>query len=266
MVSIVMTTYNRADTIARAIDSVLRQTHTDWELIVVDDGSVDATQDVLRRYEDPRIRVVSHPENRGVCAAKNTGLDAMTGAWFTMLDSDDEAVPDALEAMLKCAGSTGATAVTCNCRDSITGRLTGGGPVVDGRLSPEATARCRGEFWGLTQTSLLGDLRFDVRLPGYEDTVWLLVNRRARRYYLHRALRVYHTEGNDRVTKSSRAADLGRKADVYIALGENRAYLRELSRVDLGSFCPTYAKILAARLMHPFLRVRGRLSQAGCSV
>jgi len=259
MVSIVMATHDRAATISRAITSVLRQTYADWELIVVDDGSTDATQGVLQQFTDARVRVLTHPENRGVCAAKNTGLDSIRGAWFTTLDSDDEIMPDALEAMLEYAQRTHATAITCNCRDSTTGRFTGEGPAADGPLSPEATAKCRGEFWGLTRTSLLGDLRFDERLPGHEDTVWFLINRKARRYYLHRALRVYHTEGTDRVTKSSRAADLRRKADVYAVLGENRAYLRELKSVDRQAFCRLQARIWASRFVRA---LRGRRRRA----
>lgn len=253
MVSIVMATHNRAATIPRAVNSALRQTHSDWELIIVDDGSTDATREVLQQFADPRIRIVTHAENCGVCAAKNTGLDHVRGEWFTTLDSDDEIMPDALEVMLECAELTGATAVTCNCLDYSTGQFTGTGPNADGRLSPESTAKCRGEFWGLTQTSLLGDLRFDERLPGHEDTVWLQINRKARRYYLHRALRVYHTEGADRVTKSSGAASLRRKADAYAALGENRAYLRELRRVDSAAHRSVYGRIWAARFLRLLL-------------
>jgi glycosyltransferase involved in cell wall biosynthesis len=58
--SIVMATYNRASTLPRAIDSVVRQDHPLWELIIVDDGSTDDTKDVLRSYDDPKIIVVRH--------------------------------------------------------------------------------------------------------------------------------------------------------------------------------------------------------------
>jgi len=253
MVSIIMATFNRAATLPRAIASVLGQSHSDLELIIVDDGSTDSTADILRRLDDPRVRSFALPSNRGVCAAKNAGLEQIRGDWFTILDSDDEIVPDALSAMLECAQRTGATAVTCNCRDSVTGLLTGLGPTSDRRLSPEATARCRGEFWGLTRTCLLGDLRFDERLPGLDPSVWVLINRRARRYYLHRPLRVYHTEGADRVTKVNRAGSFRRKVATHVALGENRAYLGELWRVDRRMFVRTYARVLVARSLRPFL-------------
>lgn len=255
MVSIIMSAYNRAATLPRAVRSVLSQTHGDWELIIVDDGSTDATPTVLAGLVDPRIRVYSHPQNRGVTAAKNTGLDHIGGEWFTTLDSDDEITPDALAVMLDCAGQTGADAITCNCLDSTTGRLTGSGPQTDGWLTPEETARCRGEFWGLTQTTLLGNLRFSERLPGYEDTLWLMINRRARRYYLHKALRIYHTEGVDRVTKSGSAAGLLRKVEVFTALGRERSYLRELKRVDPSGYRHTMTRVRAARVLSPFLRL-----------
>jgi len=90
-VSIVLPTYNRADIIGRAIKSVLRQTFTDWELIIVDDGSTDNTSSVVN-ITDSRIRFVRQ-DNRGVYAARNTGLRLAEGRYITFLDSDDEWLP-----------------------------------------------------------------------------------------------------------------------------------------------------------------------------
>lgn len=90
-VSIVLPTYNRADVIGRALDSVHRQTFADWELIVVDDGSTDGTA-TLFQDSDPRIRYVRQ-ENRGVYAARNRGLSLAQGRYITFLDSDDEWLP-----------------------------------------------------------------------------------------------------------------------------------------------------------------------------
>ncbi|HKE58452.1 MAG TPA: glycosyltransferase, partial [Pyrinomonadaceae bacterium] len=77
LVSIVMPTYNRADTIERAIRSVQAQTFQDWELIVVDDGSTDDTATRVAGLE-PRMRLIRQ-ENRGFVGARNTGLSASTG-------------------------------------------------------------------------------------------------------------------------------------------------------------------------------------------
>ncbi len=86
-VSIVMPTYNRGDTIRRAIESVLAQRFEDWELVVIDDGSTDGTRDLVAGI-DPRVRVVVQ-ENQGVAGARNTGLGESRGALIAFLDSDD---------------------------------------------------------------------------------------------------------------------------------------------------------------------------------
>ena len=254
MISIITATYNRAATLQRSIDSVLAQTLDDWELIVVDDGSTDGTAELLARQSDPRIRVFTHPVNLGVCAAKNTGFDHIRGEWFTTLDSDDEMTPDALKTMLECATRTGATAVTCNCADGVTGQMTGSGPTCDGWLSAEDADRCRGEHWGITRTDLLGDERLDPRLPGFEHSLWLRINARARRYYLHRALRVYHTEGADRVTQAQHTSTLAEKAATYATLGEDRAYLRLLRKSDPAGYRRLMWRIRAGRMLHLVLK------------
>ncbi|HEV2664421.1 MAG TPA: glycosyltransferase family A protein, partial [Blastocatellia bacterium] len=90
-----MPTFNRADTIKRAIRSVQAQTFTDWELIVVDDGSTD---DTAARIEgcDPRLKLIRQ-ENQGTAGARNTGLRASAGSYIAFLDSDDEWLPHHLE-------------------------------------------------------------------------------------------------------------------------------------------------------------------------
>lgn len=94
-VSIVLPTYNRGDVIARAVDSVRRQTFEDWELLVVDDGSRDATAERLHGL-DPRLRVLTQ-SNQGVYAARNAGIACARGRFVAFLDSDDEWLPQFLE-------------------------------------------------------------------------------------------------------------------------------------------------------------------------
>lgn len=88
-VSVIIPTYNRAPTLKRAIQSVLAQTYADFELLVVDDGSTDQTEDLVRRIGDPRIRFIAQPRNMGVAAARNRGLAESRGALIAFLDSDD---------------------------------------------------------------------------------------------------------------------------------------------------------------------------------
>jgi glycosyltransferase involved in cell wall biosynthesis len=253
MISVIMATYNCAATLQRAVASVLGQTFEDWELIIVDDGSTDDTPRLLDGLRDPRIVVVRHDRNRGVAAAKNTGFDHVRGDWFTTLDADDEMVPEALAVLLECARQTGATAVTCNCRDSVTGEMSGKGLTHDGWLPARAAAEGSGEFWGLTQTSLLGDLRFDERLPGIR-ALWLKIDRKAKRYYLHRALRIYHTEGAQRVSVGLRAAGVKENARVYRLLGEDAEYLAALKEANPRGYRRTIHRVWVARCLRPLLR------------
>lgn len=96
-VSVVIPTYNREETIRRAVASALNQTLDDIEVIVVDDGSTDDTIAVLDEIEDHRLTVIEHIENRGGSAARNTGIEHCSGEYIAFLDSDDEWLPKKLE-------------------------------------------------------------------------------------------------------------------------------------------------------------------------
>jgi glycosyltransferase involved in cell wall biosynthesis len=88
--TIVIPAFNRAGTITRTIESVLSQDWKDVEIIIVDDGSTDATRAIAEGFASPRLRVLAHARNRGVCPARNTGIEAARGSWIVFLDSDDE--------------------------------------------------------------------------------------------------------------------------------------------------------------------------------
>jgi len=100
-VTVIISTYNRANLLGRAIKSVLNQTFADFELIVVDDASTDNTEEVVRAFTDPRIRFIRHEQNQGVSAVRNTGLKAALGDYVAFLDSDDEWLPQKLEKQLQ---------------------------------------------------------------------------------------------------------------------------------------------------------------------
>jgi glycosyltransferase involved in cell wall biosynthesis len=100
-IAVIIPTYNRAKLIGESIESVLRQTFTDFEIIVVDDGSTDNTKDVVNKFKDPRIRY-EYQENHGVSAARNNGVKMTAAEYITYLDSDDVYLNHALEKMVNC--------------------------------------------------------------------------------------------------------------------------------------------------------------------
>ena len=98
--SIIMPVYNAEPFLADTIASVLRQTVRDFELILVDDGSSDASVSIARGMDDPRIRIILHEKNQGVAAATNTGYAAAKGDYILPMDHDDLAMPRRLECQL----------------------------------------------------------------------------------------------------------------------------------------------------------------------
>jgi glycosyltransferase involved in cell wall biosynthesis len=99
-VTVIIPTFNRAQKVSRAISSVLGQTFTGFEVTVIDDGSVDGTADVLAGFKD-RITIISHSENRGVSAARNSGIKASQSTFVAFLDSDDYWLPEKLDAQVR---------------------------------------------------------------------------------------------------------------------------------------------------------------------
>jgi glycosyltransferase involved in cell wall biosynthesis len=102
LVTVAMTVRNAQDTLAMAIASISAQTHRDWELVIVDDGSSDASMRIAERAAgaDPRIRTVHHPESRGIASRLNAVLQATSSPLFARMDADDVAYPSRLERQL----------------------------------------------------------------------------------------------------------------------------------------------------------------------
>ncbi len=119
LVSVIIPTYNRATTVGLSIDSALAQTYRPLEIIVVDDGSTDATHDTLLSYGD-RIRPIRR-ENGGPSAARNTGAAAASGEIIAFLDSDDLWIPDKIERQVRLMQQGGGKVPCCICNAALMG-------------------------------------------------------------------------------------------------------------------------------------------------
>jgi glycosyltransferase involved in cell wall biosynthesis len=187
LVSVVIPTYNRAHLVGRAIRSVLGQTFSDFELIVVDDGSTDNTVEVVRGFQDPRIRLVRLAKNCGGSRARNEGIRVARGEWVAFLDDDDEWLPRKLElqvARLSEFDDPRVTVVYCLyiIYDELTGRESP-------NTNPEANTIHEGEVFDhllrgwrschtagvmVKRSSLLDVGGFDKELPTSHDRdLWL---------------------------------------------------------------------------------------------
>ena len=100
-VSVIIPTYNRENLVDKAIKSVLKQTYRNYEVIIIDDGSTDNTEKVVKNFHHPQIHYIKHADNRGVSAARNTGIRNCCGEYIAFLDSDDEWMPEKLNKQMK---------------------------------------------------------------------------------------------------------------------------------------------------------------------
>jgi glycosyltransferase involved in cell wall biosynthesis len=96
LVSVLMTVYNTEKYLAEAIDSILKQTYTNFEFIIIDDGSTDHSVEILDTYSDPRLRIFKCPENKGLIFQSNKGLSLAKGKYIARMDSDDVVPPEKL--------------------------------------------------------------------------------------------------------------------------------------------------------------------------
>lgn len=102
IISIIMPAYNAAEHLDFSIQSVLNQTFTEWELIIVNDGSTDETAQIINNWAEKEARIrVFHQKNAGVSAARNLALARSCGKYVTMLDADDALIPTALERLIE---------------------------------------------------------------------------------------------------------------------------------------------------------------------
>lgn len=195
LVSVLLPTYNRAHLLPRAMLSVLRQTFTDFELIIVDDGSTDATPGVVAAFDDPRIQYIRRGRNGGVSVARNAGLHAGRGRYVAFIDSDDEWLPEKLarevRSMTRAPAATGVVYSSfwlikagrrIHIPSGITrlaSRLPSRTRALDGEI---AVSLQRGNFIALHAALIrqacfdkIGD--FDEALPGFEDwDLWLRIS------------------------------------------------------------------------------------------
>jgi glycosyltransferase involved in cell wall biosynthesis len=187
-VSVVIPTYNRADTILKAIDSVLKQTFHDFEIIIIDDGSTDKTYEIVKQINDKRIRYIRHEKNKGASSARNTGIKIAKGQYIAFQDSDDEWLPDKLEKQIVILDSSPNEVGIIYCgfwRTSSIGKIyfpPGKITKIEGDLNKDLL---KGNYIGMPTVVIKKDCfikcgNFDEELPSLED--WELFIRLAKYY------------------------------------------------------------------------------------
>lgn len=100
LVSCILTTYNRCNLLKRSLDSIINQTYKNIEIFIIDDCSSDSTGEIIKIYNDSRIRYIRHSFNKGLAQARNTGMENSNGEFIAFLDDDDEWLPNKIKEQL----------------------------------------------------------------------------------------------------------------------------------------------------------------------
>ena len=183
-VAVIMPCHNGAKTLSQAVQSVIAQTFTNWELVFVDDGSTDGSPEIIRAFAagEPRIRCVRNEKASGASNARNKALRLTRARYVAFLDSDDAWLPHKLDAQLKVMQEHGA-ALCCGSYDVMdaSGTIIGGVRPTPGPLSYRGLLmNCSvGALTAVLDRSLCGDIQFSTGLATSEDyQLWLSLLRR----------------------------------------------------------------------------------------
>lgn len=183
LVSIIMPTYNREKTIQIAVDSILNQTYSNIELIIVDDGSKDKTIEKLQKINDERIKIFKLDKNMGANYARNFGIKKATGKYITFQDSDDIADLIKIEELLNFVKQEKCEVVFCNIRVKKKNKYK---EIIKKQMNDDEVLNKL--LWGnfistealLCERKVFKEISFDSELPRFQD--WDLVIRIAQKY------------------------------------------------------------------------------------
>ncbi len=177
LVSVIIPMYNREKTIERAVESILKQTYPNFEIIIVDDCSKDNSVQVVEKIQDERIKLIRSRENGGACVARNIGIQAAEGKVIAFQDSDDYWHEDKLQKSLECLQSKKADFVF-----SALNRVGERNQRSEGRILPSYNLNCYTDKISRllcsncvsTQTivakrDVFDKIRFDTSLPRFQD-------------------------------------------------------------------------------------------------
>ena len=184
MVSVIIPVYNRENIVTAAVNSVLNQTYTDLELIIVDDGSTDNTKDVLSQISDERLRYV-YQDNAGACVARNHGIELARGEYIAFHDSDDIWHWDKLEKQMAIFDKYDPDIVFCKLHYKKKDGTEALWPekLVEGYVNPVKNLFQIGTQTIIGKRKIFEEIQFDKELPRFQEFEFLY--RASKKYSLY---------------------------------------------------------------------------------
>lgn len=202
-VSVIIPTFNRARTIEKSVKSVLCQTYSNLEVIIVDDGSTDNTRELIESLNDSRIKYI-YQENAGACAARNRGVCNATGEYIAFHDSDDVWHKDKIEKQLECFEKSNADIVFCKMNQIGVNKVRVIPEGIEGGIVKQPNNLSEiGTQTIIAKRRVFADYRFDQDMPRFQELEWLIrVASKYTLYCLSEGLVDYYV-GNDSISRNS---------------------------------------------------------------
>lgn len=214
---IICPTYNRAHLIERAIDSLLAQSYQDWKLVIIDDGSTDQTDEVVKKYlDDTRISFVQLEDNKGVGFARNLAVENLQTEWILQLDSDNALFQEALYSIAAILDSSAEDALHMFSVVSFDGKAMG--QKIDKVLKLSAKEYLcegvNGEFYPVVRRNDIQKHSFLEDVNGGEGIIWKKIVLERGHIIFHPVITEYYDDtGEDRL--SYRRKNMKRLAKIF---------------------------------------------------
>lgn len=229
LVTVIIPTYNRAKLVRKAIDSVLKQTYTNFEVLVIDDHSTDNTKEIIESFDDDRIKYLLNERKKGAQGARNTGLLNAKGEWIAFLDSDDLWLKEKLQVQLSELASTKKYFCFSHWYELKNDKTY----LKTRKLSIDNTSIYRENYIGTFSTVMLHSRiideigLLDENLSACQDwDYWIRIIDNYNALYISEPLIKYRIHGSDRISNEFENRALGREMILkkYYSQIEKRNY------------------------------------------
>lgn len=212
-ISVIIPTYGRAASLQTAVNSVLAQTYTNIEIIVVDDNSASSyerksVQEIMKKYTQSNMVYIQHETNRGGCAARNTGIKCATGKYIAFLDDDDRYMKTYVEKMYSRIKETSTQMVYmpnafCDNGQEVYAYRNHSECLPEGKIFNEIiSGKCPICIFFMAERDIVNKVgMFDEKLKGFQDCdIWFKLGRIGNISAIKESLAIYTRDGGDRIT------------------------------------------------------------------
>ncbi|MCC8358522.1 glycosyltransferase family 2 protein [Salinimicrobium sediminilitoris] len=227
LISVILPVYNREAFVGDAIQSILNQTYQNFELIVIDDGSTDSTLEVVKSFNDHRIKILRNKSNTGVSASRNSGIKEAKGEFVAFMDSDDISAPERLWKQLRLLQQKPEIEICGSWLQFLNSDKIIKHQEEHDDVFTQLLLNCSLSLGAVMYNRIFRDLLLDERLQFGEDyELWSRVGWKSRFYNIQEPLLFYRTH-QDQISGRNKQEQLSLDAEIRLSLYKKLGYCQE---------------------------------------